>query len=109
MRLSSPKISLIIPVYNVEKYIHKTLDSVLAQTFTDYEVIMINDGSTDGSLAVLKEYASKYENFKLIDQNNCGLSRARNVGVNAAVGDYIAFLDSDDFLAPDFWRCFIIA
>lgn len=102
MRLSSPKISLIIPVYNVEKYIHKTLESVLAQTFTDYEVIMINDGSTDGSLAVLEEYANKYENFKLIDQNNCGLSRARNVGVKAAVGDYIAFLDSDDFLAPDF-------
>lgn len=102
MKLSSPKISLIIPVYNVEEYIHETLESVLAQTFTDYEVIMINDGSTDGSLAVLKEYANKYKNFKLIDQNNCGVSRARNVGVNAAVGDYIAFLDSDDFLAPDF-------
>lgn len=102
MSLSNPKISLIIPVYNVEKYIRKTLESVLAQTFTDYEVIMVNDGSTDGSLAVLKEYADKYENFKLINQNNCGSSKARNVGINEAAGDYLAFLDSDDFLKPDF-------
>ena len=64
MSLVNPKISLIIPVYNVEKYIRETLESVLAQTFTDYEVIMVNDGSTDGSLSVLREYADKYENFK---------------------------------------------
>ena len=86
----------------MEKYIRETLESVLAQTFTDYEVIMVNDGSTDGSLSVLREYADKYENFKLIDQNNFGLSKARNAGVSASTGEYIAFLDSDDFLAPEF-------
>ncbi len=99
-----PKISLIIPVYNVEKFLNKTLDSVLAQTFKDYEVIMVNDGSTDGSLAILKEYADKYNNFHLIDQNNCGLGKSRNVAIEAAKGEYIAFLDSDDFLAPNFFE-----
>lgn len=102
MRLGNPKISLIIPVYNVEKYIRETLESVLAQTFTDYEVIMVNDGSTDESLGILREYAGKYDNFKLINQENCGLSRARNVGVTESKGEYVAFLDSDDFLSPKF-------
>ena len=102
LNLASPKISIVIPVYNVEKYLRATLESVLAQTFTDYEVIMVNDGSTDESLQILKEYVNKYENFKLIDQENGGLSKARSEGVNAAKGEYIAFLDSDDFLAPQF-------
>ena len=102
MSFGDPKISLIIPVYNVEKYIHKTIDSVLRQTFKDYEVIMINDGSTDNSLSALKEYASKYKNFVLIDHCNIGASRARNMGIKAAKGEYVAFLDSDDFLAPTF-------
>ena len=102
MSLEDPKISLIIPVYNVEKYIHKTIDSVLSQTFKDYEVIMINDGSTDNSLAALKEYASKHKNFVLINNCNIGASRARNIGIKVAKGEYIAFLDSDDFLAPTF-------
>lgn len=98
----NPKISLIIPVYNTEQYLEDALQSVLAQTFTDYEVIMVNDGSTDGSLAILKKYARKYDNFKLIDQNNCGRSKTRSAGVAASRGEYIAFLDSDDFLEPEF-------
>lgn len=102
MTSATPKISLIIPVYNVEKYIDNTLNSVLAQTFKDYEVIMINNGSTDKSLEILKKYAQKHKNFKLINQHNRGLSNARNAGVKAAKGEYIAFLDSDDFLAPAF-------
>ena len=102
MNLKSPKISIIIPVYNVEKYIEKALESVLAQTFTDYEVIMVNDGSTDGSLSILRTYEKKYDNFHLIDLCHGGLSKARSAGVNAATGEYIAFLDSDDFLAPNF-------
>lgn len=102
MSCNKPKISLIIPVYNVEKFIRKTLESVCAQTFKDYEVIMINDGSTDNSLSILKEYETRYKKFHLINQDNCGLSRARNVGVDAATGEYIAFLDSDDFLDPEF-------
>lgn len=102
MSLKSPKISIIIPVYNVEKYIEKALESVLAQTFTDYEVIMVNDGSTDGSLSILREYARNYENFHLIDQCNRGQGATRNVGINAATGEYIAFLDSDDFFASNF-------
>lgn len=102
LSLKSPKISIIIPVYNVEKYIEKALKSVLAQTFTDYEVIMVNDGSTDGSLSILRAYEKKYDNFHLIDLCHGGLSKARSAGVNAATGEYIAFLDSDDFLAPNF-------
>lgn len=99
-----PKISLVIPVYNVEKFIKKALDSVLDQTFKDYEVIMVNDGSTDNSLNILKDYANKYENFHLVDQNNCGQGKARNNAIKVAKGEYIAFLDSDDFLAPDFFE-----
>lgn len=94
------KISIIIPVYNVEDYLRDCLNSVLAQTYTDFEVICVNDGSKDGSLKILKEYASKYPQFNLIDQENKGLSGARNTGVKAATGDYIFFLDSDDWIEP---------
>lgn len=102
MSSKSPKISLIIPVFNVEKYVNKALESVLAQTFTDYEVIMVNDGSTDNSLAILRKYAQKHENFHLIDLCHGGLGKVRNAGVYAAKGEYVAFLDSDDFLASNF-------
>lgn len=94
------KISIIIPVYNVEDYLRDCLNSLLAQTYTDFEVICVNDGSKDGSLKILKEYASKYPQFNLIDQENKGLSGARNTGVKAATGDYIFFLDSDDWIEP---------
>jgi len=95
------KISVIIPVYNVEQYLRECLDSVMTQSYNDYEVICINDGSTDGSMAVLKEYAEKYPKVSVIDQENKGLSAARNAGINAATGEYVFLLDSDDYLEPD--------
>lgn len=92
------KFSIIIPVYNVESYLRECLDSVLNQTFSDWEAICVNDGSTDGSAAILEEYAEKDSRFKIISQPNGGLSAARNAGIKAAEGEYVLFLDSDDWL-----------
>ena len=93
------KFSIIIPVYNVEKYLRECLESVLNQSFRgDYEVICVNDGSTDGSLDILQDYKEKYAFIQIIDQNNKGLSVARNVGIKAAKGEYLLFLDSDDWI-----------
>ena len=91
-----PKISVIIPIYNVEKYLRQCLDSVVNQTIKDIEIICINDGSTDNSQAILNEYAKKDERFVVINQVNQGLSVARNNGLNSATGKYVAFIDSDD-------------
>ena len=87
-----PKFSIIIPVYNVEKYIKKCLDSVFNQTYKDFEVIVVNDGTKDNSMDIVKEY-----DVKIINQRNGGLSSARNKGVEKAKGEYIIFLDSDDY------------
>ena len=95
-----PAVSVIIPVYNVEKYLRRCLDSVLNQTFTDWEAICVNDGSPDNSLDILKEYAKKDSRFKIVDKKNGGLSDARNAGMKVATGDYILYLDSDDFIHP---------
>lgn len=91
-----PKFSIIIPVYKVEKYIGKCLESIKRQTFKDYEVIVVNDGTPDNSMDIVKKY-----NTKIINQTNQGLSEARNNGVRHASGDYILFLDSDDFIEKD--------
>ena len=93
--------SLIIPVYNVEQYLKACLNTVVTQSYSDFEVICINDGSTDGSGLVLDEYAAKYSNISIINQVNKGLSAARNAGIRAAKGDYIFFLDSDDWIETD--------
>jgi len=93
--------SIIIPVYNVEQYLRQCLDSVIHQDYSDYEIICINDGSTDNSLAILQKYGKKENRIKIIDQENCGLSTARNVGIHEASGNYILFLDSDDWLEPN--------
>ena len=93
--------SIIIPVFNVEKYIQACLDSVLGQYFSDWEAICVNDGSTDGSLAILEENASKENRIKVVNQLNAGTATARNTGLRSAKGDYIFFLDSDDWLEPD--------
>ncbi len=95
-------ISIIIPVYNVEKYLSHCLDSVLAQTFSDFEVICINDGSTDNSLQILQKYLKKDDRIQIINQPNRGLSCARNAGLSIAEGKFISFIDSDDFVAPEF-------
>lgn len=95
-----PIISVIIPVYNVEKYLRGCLESLLAQTFRDYEAICVNDGSNDNSLSILEEYVELDKRVKTINQSNKGLSDARNTGMDAARGAYIFFLDSDDYIHP---------
>ncbi len=95
------KVSIIIPVYNVEKYLRKCLDSVYSLDLSSKEIVIINDGSTDSSLDILNFYKSKYPNkTKIITQKNQGLSEARNVGLKNATGDYVLFVDSDDFIDP---------
>lgn len=91
-----PKYSIIIPVYNVEKYIKKCLDSVFNQSYKDYEVIVVNDGTKDNSMDIVKDY-----DVKVINQTNQGLSAARNNGVKHAKGEYIIFIDSDDYIEKD--------
>ena len=91
-----PKFSIIIPVYNVEKYIKKCLDSIFEQSFKDYEVIVVNDGTKDNSMDIVKEY-----NVKIINQKNQGLSEARNSGAKKATGEYLIFIDSDDYIDKD--------
>lgn len=95
-----PLISVIIPVYNVEKYLPDCLDSVLAQTFKDFEVIAIDDGSPDGCGKILDEYAAKDERVKVFHQENRGEAMARNRGLDTAAGEYIYFVDNDDFIHP---------
>ena len=97
-----PKISIIIPVYKVEAYLPACLDSVLAQTFSDWEAICVNDGSPDNCGKILSEYAQKDSRIKVITQENQGVSVARNKALENAQGKYICFLDSDDELAPTF-------
>ena len=91
-------LSVIVPVYNTEKYLRECLDSIINQTFRDIEIICVNDGSTDKSLEILKEYALKDNRIKVITQGNKGQSVARNIGLNNASGKYITFIDSDDYL-----------
>mgnify|MGYP004701132369 CR=1 FL=1 len=98
----TPLVSLIIPVYNVEGYLRKALESVEKQTFKNFETIIVNDGSTDASLNIINEFVEKNPNFHVISQKNSGLSAARNTGLNASRGEYIAFMDSDDYINPDF-------
>ena len=89
-------LSIIIPVYNVEQYIEECLDSVCTQSFVDWEAICVNDGSTDRSLSLLQEFASRDRRIHVVSQSNAGLSAPRNTGLKAASGEYVLFLDSDD-------------
>ena len=91
-------ISIIIPIYKVEPYLRRCLDSVLAQTYTDLQIILVDDGSPDGCGAICDEYAAKDSRIEVIHQENRGLSGARNAGLALAKGEYIAFLDSDDYV-----------
>ena len=96
-----PLVSVIIPVYNVEKYLPQCLDSVLSQTFSDMEILCVNDGSTDSSPQILADYQKKDRRIRILEQENAGLSAARNKGLENASGKYIYYLDSDDYLEPD--------
>ena len=98
---TSPEISIIVPVYNVEQYLRRCLDSIRAQTFTDWECILIDDGSPDASGTICDEYAAKDCRFRVIHQENRGVSAARNAGLDAARGEWIAFVDSDDWIEQD--------
>lgn len=100
----NPKISIVIPVYNVAQYLRECLDSVLAQIFTDWEAICVDDGSTDGSGAILDEYAEMDLRFRIIHQKNAGVSTARNVGIGLARGEYVTFMDADDVILSDWFR-----
>jgi glycosyltransferase involved in cell wall biosynthesis len=95
------KVSVIIPVYNVEAYLRQCLDSVVNQTLKEIEIICIDDGSTDGSAAILQEYAAKDERIKILTQVNSGAGAARNAGLAAAKGEWLSFLDADDEFAPE--------
>ena len=94
----APKVSIIVPVYKVEKYLNRCVDSILAQTFTDFECILVDDGSPDGCPAICDEYAKKDNRIKVIHQENKGVSAARNAGLDMAKGEYILFVDSDDWI-----------
>lgn len=98
MKSGSPKISVIIPVYNAEPYLRRCLDSLLAQTFTDFELLLIDDGSRDCSGAVCDEYAGRDPRIKVFHRPNGGVSAARNVGLDHACGEWITFVDADDFV-----------
>lgn len=95
------KISIIVPIYNVENYLRECIDTILGQTYTNLEIILVNDGSTDSSLTICEEYAKENKNIKIVNKPNGGLSDARNAGLNVATGTYIMFVDSDDYLAPN--------
>ena len=99
------EISIIVPVYQVENYIRQCVDSILAQTFTDFELILVDDGSKDQSGKICDEYAVIDERVKVIHQTNSGAATARNSGMNQAVGNYFMFVDSDDYIAPTMLEC----
>ena len=105
--MSNPLLSVIIPVYQVEKYIGQCLDSVLAQTYTNLDIILVDDGGTDSSVDICREYQKKDKRIRIISQENGGLSKARNVGVEHAYADLVTFIDSDDFIHPNMFATMI--
>ena len=98
------KISIIVPIYNVEKYLNRCIESILNQTFKDFELILVNDGSTDNSLEICKHYKDIDDRICIIDKKNGGLSSARNAGLDIAKGEYIGFVDSDDYIHPQMYE-----
>ena len=104
-----PFVSLIIPVYNAEKYLRRCLTSAMEQTFKDMEILVVNDGSTDESLAICREYAQMDPRFHIINKENTGVSDSRNRAIQIAKGDYLQFMDSDDWLTPDATETFVYA
>lgn len=99
------KISIIVPVYNVEKYLTKCIDSIINQTYKDLEIILVDDGSTDNSGQICDQYAIKDNRIKVIHKENGGLSDARNVGIKNSTGEYLSFIDSDDYIDKDMIEC----
>lgn len=102
--MSSPTLSIIVPIYNVDQFLPMCLDSVTNQTFTDWECILIDDGSTDWSGSICDNYARRDRRFNVIHQKNAGVSTARNRGINAAKGKYFSFVDPDDWISENFYQ-----
>ncbi len=99
---SKPLVSIIVPVYQVKDYIGECVESLIRQTYTNLEILLVDDGSTDGSGVICDEYANRDNRIRVIHQENRGLSAARNTGLDQALGEYVAFVDSDDAVLPDF-------
>ena len=97
-------VSIIVPVYDIEEYLVECIESILAQTWKHFEIILVDDGSTDSSGKMCDEYAEKYNCIFVIHKKNGGLSSARNAGIDVARGNYLAFIDSDDVVHPDYLR-----
>lgn len=104
----SPKISIIVPVYNVEQYLTKCIESILAQNFTNFELLLINDGSMDASGEICDDYAQKDDRVKVYHKENGGVSSARNLGIEQSLGEYICFVDSDDWLEQEYIDAFFL-
>lgn len=98
------KFSVVVPIYNVERFLPKCIESIIYQTYRDLEIILVNDGSPDHCLQIAERYAEKDDRIKVISQDNGGLSAARNTGLSAATGEYVSFIDSDDWIEPDMFE-----
>lgn len=107
MRNENPMVSVVIPIYNVEKYLKNCIDSILNQSFKDFEIILVNDGSTDKSIEICNEYVKKDSRIILINKKNGGLSSARNAGLNVAKGKYISFIDPDDCISENYFNILV--
>ena len=97
-------VSIIVPAYNAEQYIGQCMDSLVAQTLREIEIITINDGSTDKTGEILEKYAEKYENIKVYNQENKGLYKTREIGIGYAIGEYVGWVDADDFVKPTMYE-----
>ncbi|MDE6447932.1 MAG: glycosyltransferase, partial [Muribaculaceae bacterium] len=102
--IQTPKISIIVPIYKVERYLPECLDSIIRQTFTDWECILVDDGSPDNCGKICDEYAARDPRFRVIHQKNGGLSAARNSGISIAKAQYIGFVDSDDWIEAEMFQ-----
>lgn len=108
MEINKGKISVIIPIYNTEKYLTRCIESVLSQAYSDLEIILVDDGSTDSSAQMCDEYALRDSRIRVVHKENGGLSSARNAGLEVATGKYIGFVDSDDYISPDFYESLVL-
>jgi len=104
MKVTMPKVSVLVPIFNVESYLRECLDSVVNQTLRSLEIICINDGSTDGSLAIIEEYAKRDDRFVIIDKPNSGYGDSMNQGLQRATGDYIGIVESDDWVESNMFK-----
>ncbi|MDR3117129.1 MAG: glycosyltransferase [Puniceicoccales bacterium] len=104
MNMATPKVSVVVPIYNTEKYLRQCLDSIVGQTLRDLEIILVDDGSTDGSAAIVDEYAKKDRRIVAIHQRNGGMGKAYNSGIARAGGEYIGLVESDDWIEPDMYE-----